>query len=64
MTLIEKLAVLKMAGYEVRYRPTANHKYPWDWYNRSTSDESTLFYATKIEAVNQALARVLKLSKR
>lgn len=64
MTLIEKLAVLKMAGYEVRYRPTTNHKYPWDWYNPSTSNESLSFYTTKIEAVNQALARVLEHSKR
>jgi hypothetical protein len=64
MNIEEKIAVLKMAGYEVRYRPTSNHKHPWDWYNPSTSKESNSFFTTEIEAVDQAMEQVLEHTKR
>lgn len=57
MDMKEKLAVLKLAGYEVRQVTIMGNTKRWDWnlfVNGEHTDSSDTYHRTKSEAVNDA----------
>lgn len=54
MTPEEKLAVLKMAGYEICSTKNRNDDFPWDWFHHIEDFEADSYFQTQTDAIDDA----------